>query len=110
MNAMVFTTRRARHQPPASTGGAGAAMLLRYLDLDARMSAAEDAGDFDTWTPLSRDLDALRAAALRLEPITADDMRLRLVICSDVPTRTDRTASAAMIREARRALGLAPDA
>lgn len=107
---LMFASRRARHQSPVSTGGEGAALLLRYLDLDARMCAAEAAGDFDAWAPIASDLAALRATALRLEPITADDMRLRVVICSDTPARTDRTPGAAMIREARAALGLTPDA
>ena len=46
---VMFTSRRARHQSSASNGGEGATLLLRYLNLDAQMSAAEEAGDFDAW-------------------------------------------------------------
>ena len=56
------------------------------------------------------DLDALRAAAMRLEPVTADDMRRRVVICCNAPLPSDRGADAGVIREARQALGLHPNA
>ena len=107
---LMFTSRRNRPQPLADTGGAFAGLFLRWLDLDARLTAVEDADDLAAWRTIAADLDALRASALRLEPVTANDLRRRVVICCNAPLPSDRGAGAGVIREARQALGLRPNA
>ena len=106
---LMFTSRRSRPKPTEEAGGAFAGLFLRFVDLDARLTAAEDADDLDAWQATARKMDALRAVALRLEPLTADDMRLRVVLCCNAPLPTDRRPSAALVREARHALGLSPN-
>jgi hypothetical protein len=107
---LMFASRRTRPQPSADAWGAFAALFLRFLDLDARLTAAEDTGDLTAWQAVAAELGALRASALRLEPVTADDMRRRVVICCNAPLPSDRGTDAALIREARYALGLPPNA
>lgn len=106
---LMFTSRRANPQHGPAAAGSFAGLFLRWLDLDARLTAAEDADDLTAWRAIAADLDALRASALRQEPGTVDDMRRRVVICCNAPLPSDNGADAAMIREARAAFGLPPN-
>ena len=59
---------------------------------------------------VAADLDALRASALRREPVTADDMRRRVAICCNAPLPADLGADEALICKVRCSLGLPQNA